>query len=84
MAWMKALDIKPKKQTLITALMYIEESEGPRRLFSDWDEGASRLLGDGDVLKRWLKEWLVRGVPTDDEVATYIREYMRRHKGVSR
>jgi len=84
LAWMKALDIKPKKQTMITALMYIEESEGPRRLFSDWDEGASRLLGDGDVLKRWLKEWLVRGVPTDDEVATYIREYMRRHKGVSR
>jgi hypothetical protein len=84
LAWMKALDIKPKKQTMITALMYIEEAEGPRRLFSDWDDGASRLLGDGDVLKRWMKDWLSRGVPTEDEVATYVREYMRRHKGMSR
>jgi hypothetical protein len=84
LAWMKALNIKPKKQTMITALMYIEEAEGPRRLFSDWDDGASRLLGDGDVLKRWMKDWLSRGVPSEDEVATYVREYMRRHKGMFR
>jgi hypothetical protein len=80
---MKALNIKPKKQTMVTALMYIEDVEGPRRLFSDWDKGASRLLSDGDVLKRWLKDWLQRGIPTEEEVAVYVREYMRRHKGLS-
>jgi hypothetical protein len=79
LAWMKDLDIKPKKQTMFTALMYIESVEGPRRLFSDWDDGASRLLGDGDVLRRWLKDWLGRGVPDEAEVAEYVREYMRRH-----
>jgi hypothetical protein len=83
LAWMRALDIKPKKQTMITALMYIEDVEGPRRLFSDWDDGASRLLGDGDVLRRWLKDWLGRGLPTEEEVAVYVREYMRRHKGMT-
>jgi len=83
LAWMKALDIKPKKQTMITALMYIEDTEGPRRLFSDWDDSASRLLGDGDVLRKWLKDWLGRGVPTETEVAVYVREYMRRHQGLS-
>jgi len=83
LAWMKALDIKPKKQTMITALMHIEAVEGPRRLFSDWDDGASRLLGDGDVLRRWLKTWLGRGVPTEEEVAVYVREYMRKHNRIS-
>lgn len=83
LAWMKALDIRPKKQTMITALMYIENVEGPRRLFSDWDDSASRLLGDGDVLRKWLKDWLGRGVPTETEVAVYVREYMRRHQGLS-
>jgi hypothetical protein len=80
---MKELEIKPKKQTMITALMYIEDVQGPRRLFSDWDDGVSRLLGDGDVLRRWLKDWLGRGVPTEEEVAVFVREYMKRHQGIT-
>jgi hypothetical protein len=80
LAWMRSLDIRPLSQTMVTALMYIQDVEGPRRLFRDWDDGNSRLVGDGDVLRQWLGDWLGTGVPTEEDVASRIRLSMAKYQ----
>jgi hypothetical protein len=77
LAWMRSLNITPKKETMILALMYVQDVEGPRKIFSDWENGSSCLVSDGDVLRRWLQEWLARGVPTEEDVAAHIRSRMK-------
>jgi hypothetical protein len=81
MAWMRALDIKPRKRTLAYALVFwAEVSIGAPLL-----EGLHLLgrHGDGEYVRfvRWIEEWVgVEDVP--DEAA--VGEAMRRVDGMRR
>lgn len=79
LAWMRQLDLRPHRRTMLLALTYLGEVEGPRRLLVDWEDGQSRLVRDTEVLRRWLTEWLGettkrgKGVPAEEDVASYRR-----------
>lgn len=74
LAWMRYLGITPTKRTMLLALTYLGEVEGPRRVLADWEGGKSQLVRDTEVVRRWLSEWVAKGVPSEDEVARYRRE----------
>ncbi|WVQ73277.1 hypothetical protein IAR50_002845 [Cryptococcus sp. DSM 104548] len=56
-AWMRALGVKPKWQTMRLGLMHVCEAEGPRRWLKGF-EGERRLMRDEEVLREWLQGWL--------------------------
>lgn len=70
LAWMRALDIRPLRKTLTTALLYVNEHEGPRRLVK---KDGPRLMRDEQILAEWLREWC-DDVPDESEVAAFRRE----------
>ena len=76
LAWMKELDIKPSKKTMLLALTHLGEVEGPRRVLANWENGQSRLVRDTEVLRRWLMDWVGRGVPTENDVADHRRQML--------
>jgi hypothetical protein len=83
LAWMKELGVKPERTTMLIALTFVREVEGPRRLIKNWTAGGgSKLVRDEEILRKWLEEWLRDGtdskggakqpvVPTEDEVWNY-------------
>ncbi|KAL8279013.1 hypothetical protein RQP46_008682 [Phenoliferia psychrophenolica] len=56
LAWMRFLDVRPTRETLVLAVLYIDEgapTDGQRRR-----------------LREWLEDWLGRGMaPSDDAIA---------------
>lgn len=70
---MRSLKIIPTKKTMLLALTYLGEVEGPRRVLADWEEGKSKLVRDTEVIRRWLDEWVKKGVPSEDQVAEFRR-----------
>lgn len=81
LAWMKALNITPKRTTLCMALLQLDSASGPsrpRRVVNHDGQMEWLWLRDDQLLARWLREWLGQdGVPDDDEVARYRVEKMR-------
>lgn len=82
-AWMRALDVKPDRASMLVALTYVGETEGPRHNVRI--DGHSALVRDEHVLRAYLCEWLGEGggvdgatVPTEMDVARYRRARMRR------
>lgn len=70
LAWMRALGVRPLRKTLMTALLFVNEHEGPRRLVK---KDGPRLMRDEQILAEWLKEWC-DDVPDESEVAAFRRE----------
>lgn len=80
LAWMKELNIKPRRKTLLDALMFVSEVEGPRRRVKGMKtDGGSKMMRDEQLLRAWLTDWLGEGetmdrgamrsiVPDEDEV----------------
>lgn len=83
LAWMKELDIKPTKKTMLLALTHLGEVEGPRRVLANWENGQSRLVRDTEVLRRWLIDWVGRGVPTENDVADHRRQMLENNVRLS-
>ena len=83
LAWMKELGITPDHATMLIALTFVREVEGPRRLIKNWTaDGGGALVRDEEILRKWLEEWLGDGtesredsapsvVPTEDDVWKY-------------
>lgn len=70
LAWMRALGVRPLRKTLTTALLFVNEHEGPRRLVK---KDGPRLMRDEQILAEWLREWC-EDVPDESEVAAFRRE----------
>lgn len=70
LAWMRALGVRPLRKTLMTALLFVNEHEGPRRLVK---KNGPRLMRDEQILAEWLREWC-DDVPDEGEVAAFRRE----------
>ena len=80
---MKELEIKPTKKTMLLALTHLGEVEGPRRVLANWENGQSRLVRDTEVLRRWLVDWVGRGVPTENDVADHRRQMLENNVRLS-
>ncbi|KAH9921124.1 uncharacterized protein B0H18DRAFT_1021975, partial [Fomitopsis serialis] len=79
LAWMRALDIKPSKNTLATALLYWAEVGMDAPLFEHFRDGSSQYAR----LKRWMGEWVgERLMPTDKHIAMHMRrlKYFKEHR----
>lgn len=62
LAWMKELGIEPRRKTLLDALMFVAEVEGPRRRVKGVGADEETLLiTDEQLLRIWLEEWLGTG-----------------------
>lgn len=70
LAWMRALGVRPLRKTLMTALLFVNEHEGPRRLVK---KDGPRLMRDEQILAEWLREWC-DDVPDEAEVAAFRKE----------
>ena len=92
LAWMRDLDIRPTSKTMRWAMVYVAEAEGPSKRVTGWGpNGEAALLGDSQILRRWLVDWLGDGtevhegverrvVPTEEDVMALRMSLMSRNK----
>lgn len=80
LAWAREIGVQPNWRSMCSAMAYIGETEGPRRRVRGWKvNGQSLFVRDEQILRRWLECWVKGPVPTEEEVAAFVR--MVRERG---
>jgi hypothetical protein len=75
LAWARELGVQLNTKSMCSALAYIGEVEGPRRRVRGWKpEGGSAFVRDEEIMRRWLQEWIKGEVPSEGDVAAFVRE----------
>ncbi|KZT68086.1 hypothetical protein DAEQUDRAFT_712523 [Daedalea quercina L-15889] len=70
LAWIRALGIKPQKDTLATALVYWAEVGMDAPLFEHLRDGSSQYAR----LQRWMRGWVGEAhMPTDEVIWRHVR-----------
>ena len=73
LAWMRALGVRPSRDTLASALVYWAEVGMDAPLFEHFRAGGASQY---ERLKRWMVEWVgAAAMPTDRDVAGNIHRY---------
>ncbi|TFY70776.1 hypothetical protein EVG20_g2235 [Dentipellis fragilis] len=79
LAWMRELEILPRKKTLAFALVYWGEVSMDAPLFEQWGSAS----GEYAKLVLWMRDWVgMDGVPTPDDLRQALRRIDKLRRGV--
>ncbi|KAG2054492.1 hypothetical protein BDR06DRAFT_403943 [Suillus hirtellus] len=73
LAWMRALQIKPSRNTLSIALVFWAEVSLHGPLFEEWAERRKKGESEYGRLVRWMTEWVGEEAPTESDIQKALR-----------
>lgn len=73
LAWMRALQINPSRNTLSIALVFWAEVSLHGPLFEEWAERRKKGESEYGRLVRWMTEWVGEEAPTESDIQKALR-----------